>query len=255
MQIQGSGFRPSTTQTRGVTGAALPGTSQGDSGSSTASASLLARTTITDTFTPRALDPDERDRLVEKLTRMRDEISGTSPRGVDENDKLKSLLELSDDEFDRGLSFYDKHRDKTRAVDPYLTDSDRAMVGLMYEKYENKFGEESPQLDKVTRFAAELATLRMTGALVQTKEQKEAEAARDDRRTQRAEAAKKEEAARVKASEERDAQVNRLETRIEDLRTPSEAAEANGTATSDHTHALDPPPRDTSRVPDSAARE
>lgn len=119
---------------------------------------------------------------------MKEEIRGQPVSGPMNDDRLESLADLTDEQWELGLSTYEKHRDKTRAFDPYLTDTDRAMIGLLYDKYEKKFGEDSPQLEKVTRFAGELATLRRAGILVQTDEQKEREAELNERREARAEA-------------------------------------------------------------------
>lgn len=180
-----------------------------------------------DTFTHSPMTVERRDAALTSLTAMRDQLLADAEKAAQAPGQTKGIQQLMDEEFDTGLAEYDSHKSRVRGADPYLTDDDKAMVGLMYAKYEMKYGEGSPQLDKVDRFANELATLRGIGALVETQEDKEAAAARDARREERAEATAKREAAQEKSRAEQAERVESIEQAITDLQAAPVVDEAS----------------------------
>ncbi len=207
-----------------ISGYVTPGSSYGlDTGSATGLSQVRAALGLASTDSPTTAGPSPRtlnvkdsvtlspeasalrDRVRDLLTELRAELEDRSAATAGTS-QPKSLQDLLDEEFDHGLGQFEKYRHRVRAAEPYLTETDKSMLGLLYEKYEKKYGEDAWELKKVDRFAGELATLRMMGVLVESDEAKEAAKAREQRRVDRAEraAADEQRAERSRDRHERD---------------------------------------------------
>ena len=72
---------------------------------------------------------------------------------------------------------FEKYEERITGIAPMLQEDDKAMLGAMYAETEEKHGVGSDELKKVDALARKLATMRMTGMLLDKDELKEADEA------------------------------------------------------------------------------
>lgn len=161
-------------------------------GATTSAANQPVRDTVTVSPELTELRKRARDILVEMKAELEERTAAAGAAGpaapAHGAGAGKGVQDLLDEQFDHGVSAYEgKYKQRMRTAEPYLTESDKSMLSLLYEKYEKKYGEVAWEMRKVDRFAGELATLRAMGVLVQSDEARQAEKERAARRAERTE--------------------------------------------------------------------